>query len=208
VAFDLETHEGTSRLEAFSDGVFAIAATLLVVEIKPPRGAPDAAQLVHALVVQWPVYLSYITSFVYIGIYWFHHHNVYRYFRRTDPIFVNLNVLLLMMIALLPFPTALLGEYLRAHDERQRVVTLIYTGSLCVTGCLFLAVWLYATHRRRLIDRELSADFIQATTGRYLVGPIGYGLSFLVAWWSPPAGLTITQLTTLFYLLPFQVRTS
>lgn len=107
LALVLATHEGTSRIEALSDAVFAIAATLLVIELKIPRGRTDSARLLDALATQWPVYVGYVMSFVHLGIYWSHHVHVFRLFRRTDHVSLKLNVLFLMMIALIPFPTAL-----------------------------------------------------------------------------------------------------
>lgn len=205
LALVLATHEGTSRIEALSDAVFSIAATLLVIELKIPRGLTDSARLLDALATQWPVYVGYVMSFVYLGIYWSHHVHVFRLFRRTDHVFLKLNVLFLMTIALIPFPTALLGVYWHAHDDRTRTALLVYASSLFVTASLFLALWLHATHNRRLVDPELDDDVIRATTERYLIGPIGYGASFLVAWWSPVAGALIILLIALFYILAVQL---
>jgi uncharacterized membrane protein len=153
----LKKHEGTLRVEAFSDGVFAIAATLLVVDLKPPRGAMTGAQLVDALVAEWPTYVSYAMSFLYLGIIWAHHHAVYRLLKRTDQVFLTINILFLMVIAVLPFPTAILGEYLGERGERHRIATLVYTGTLFVTALLFNALWLWGKHERRLIDDMVGA---------------------------------------------------
>jgi uncharacterized membrane protein len=205
LALKVETREGTDRLEAFSDAVFAIAATLLVINIKAPSGLSDSTQLLDALIGQWPVYVSYVMSFIYLGIYWSHHHNIYAFFKRTDHIFLKLNLLFLMMIALIPFPTALLGSYLHVRDEKQRIAVLVYTVSLFVTAILFLSIWLYAAHKHRLVDQNLDNNIIRATTMQYLIGPISYGISFLVALWHPGASLIVVLLVTLFYLLPLEV---
>jgi uncharacterized membrane protein len=130
----LETHEGTSRLEAFSDAVFAIAATLLVIDIKVPPGLSDPARLLESLARLWPNYLSYLLSFVYLGVYWSHHFHLFSLFRRTDHIFFKINILFLMMISFLPFPTSLLAEYLHAPGETRHIAVLVYTASLFVTA--------------------------------------------------------------------------
>jgi uncharacterized membrane protein len=155
LSLNVETREGTDRLEAFSDAVFSIAATLLVIDIKVPQGLPDSTQLLNALAGQWPTYLSYAMSFIYLGIYWSHHHNIYGFFERTDHIFLKLNLLFLMMIAFIPFPTALLGEYLHVSDEEQRIAVLGYTSTLFVTASLFISIWLYATYKHRLVRQDL-----------------------------------------------------
>lgn len=205
IALNSIVHEGTIRVEGFSDGVFAIAATLLAVEMKVPRGASNIEQLQQTLTSQWPVYISYAMSFVYLGIYWSHHTRVFRLFKRTDHVFLKLNVLFLMMIALIPFPTALLGEFLQVRDERGRFVVLIYSGSLFATSCFFYLIWLYATYRNRLIDQDTPADLIQAVSRDYGVAPIAYSLAFLVAYWSAPVNLFLNFLTALFYFLLLQL---
>jgi uncharacterized membrane protein len=200
----LETHEGTARLEGFSDAIFAIAATLLVIDIKVPPGLSDPARLWAALRSLWPNYLGYVLSFVYIGLYWTHHYHLFDHFKRTDHIFFKINILFLMMISFLPFPTGLLAEYLHGPDAMRQIAVLIYTGSLWVTASLFLAIWLYATHRRRLVDRNLDEAVIQRHNWRYGLAPIGYAGAFIVAFWHPYASLAITILVSLFYLIPFQ----
>jgi uncharacterized membrane protein len=201
----LETHEGTGRIEAFSDGVFAIAATLLAMEMKTPRHAHSAQEIVRALVAQWPIYVSYAMSFIYLGIYWSHHHRLYKLFKRTDHVFLKLNILFLLLVAAQPFPTALLGEYLNAHDERLRIATLVYTGVLCVTACAFLGMWVYAAHERRLVTHDLDHDLIRRTTRRYSIAPIAYGIAFCLALWEPVVSLIANLGIALFYLLPSEL---
>lgn len=201
----LETHEGTNRLEAFSDGVLSIAATLLVLDIRVPRSAPGAAHLLAALINLWPVYISYAMSFLYIGIYWANHHFIFKRFRRTDHLFVMLNMLFLMLIALIPFPTALLAEYLRTPGDEQRIALLVYSGVLALTAALFLSIWLYATYRRRLVDPNLDERVIKAVTRQYQFGPLIYTVSFIVAFWSRYLTLAIYLVAAIFYFLPVRV---
>jgi uncharacterized membrane protein len=201
----LETHEGTSRLEAFSDGIFSIAATLLVLDIRVPRSEPGAAHLLAALINLWPVYIHYAMSFLYIGIYWANHHCIFKRFRRTDHLFVMLNMLFLMLIALIPFPTALLAEYLRTPGDEQRIALLVYSEVLALTALLFLSIWLYATYRHRLVDPNLDARMIRAVTRQYQFGPLIYTVSFIMAFWSRALTLAIYLNAAVFYFLPVRV---
>ncbi|MEN3292228.1 MAG: potassium channel family protein [Burkholderiales bacterium] len=201
----LETHEGTARLEAFSDAIFAIAATLLVIDIKVPPGLHTPDRLLDALIRLWPNYLGYAISFLYLGVYWSHHFHLFSLFRRTDHIFLKVNAIFLMLISFLPFPTALLSEYLLAPVETQRIAVLAYTASLALTGAMFFIIWLYAKHGRRLIDADLDTEVIRYNTRRYALAPLGYTVSFLSTFWSVNAGLGIATAVTLYYLIPFQV---
>jgi uncharacterized membrane protein len=108
----------TGRIEAFSDGVFAIAITLLVLEVRVPhlKDAPIGTTLLGALIEQWPSYLGYAMSFLIIGIIWANHHNRFKYIKRSDHILLTLNTFFLMCVSFIPFPTALLAEYIREPD--------------------------------------------------------------------------------------------
>lgn len=205
LSLNVEKHEGTGRLEAFSDGIFGIAATLLVIEIKIPPRMADSAQFVDALIRQWPAYMSYAASFIYLGIYWAHHLYIFRHFKRVDHVFLKLNILFLMMIAFIPFPTAVLGEHLHLNDERQRIATLVYIGTLIVTSALFLALWLYGTNKHRLVEESLPHDFIASTRQRYTAGPIAYIFCFFIALWYPTTSLVMVLLISFFYFLPFRM---
>jgi uncharacterized membrane protein len=118
----------TNRLEAFSDGVFAVAITLLVLNLQVPQIAV-VSELVPKLGALWPKLLSYALSFVIVGIYWVAHHNTFHYIKRSDRNLLWLNILLMMRIVFIPFPTALLGQY-----PEQQVSVIIYAGTLVITG--------------------------------------------------------------------------
>jgi uncharacterized membrane protein len=148
-----EHDPGTERIETFSDGVFAIAITLLIIEIGVPH-LEGRESLEHALGDLWPQYGAYILSFVMIGIYWANHHAFFKLFVRTDHVFLMLNVFFLMCIAFLPFPTAVLGEYLDNADERQAAVSL-YALGLLLPAFAWLTVWLYACWHH-LTDERLA----------------------------------------------------
>lgn len=161
----------TNRLEAFSDGVFAVAITLLVLNLQVPQLA-SASELVSSLGALWPKLLSYALSFVIVGIYWVAHHNTFHYIKRSDRNLLWLNILLLMCIVFLPFPTALLGQY-----PEQRVSIIIYAGTLVITGLVLQALWWYATSRYRLVDRNIDPRLVQRATRRNLTAPLIYLLA-------------------------------
>lgn len=192
--------EGTGRLEAFSDGVFAIAITLLILEIGVPH-VPSDGSLWRALRELWPSYLSYGISFVIIGVMWINHHNLFRDIARTDHYLLVFNLLLLMSISFMPFPTAVLAQYMRQGDHRTPAV-MFYGGTFTVIAVLFNALWLYASHGRRLIRPDVSEAAIAARTRRYLPGPVLYGVTVPLALISAWISIGIFGALVLFYLLP------
>jgi uncharacterized membrane protein len=169
----------TGRLEAFADGVFAIAVTLLVLAIAvPENGERLGAQLVD----QWPQYLAYALSFVTIGIMWVNHHAVLTHFARTDRAFLFLNIGLLMCVAFVPFPTALVAEHLRSSDA-----ALTYGLTMTVTAIFFSGVWHYG--RLRLLRPDADMREVRGITRSYIPGPFLYGGATLVALASAPVSV-------------------
>src|SRR4051812_10203287 len=141
-------HRDTNQLVAFSDGVFAITITLLVLEITPPT---DARNLLHGLLALWPSYLAYALTFLFIGQVWANHHVMFDHIRAADRVILFLNTLLLMVVAFLPFATSVLANALReAHDQRTAVV--FYGIAFAVTALAFNAVWQYARPHRLLSE--------------------------------------------------------
>ena len=190
-----------SRIEALADGVFAIAMTLLVLELKVPnidRVHPD--QLLPALVAQWPKYISYVISFFMLGIYWIGHHNQFHVIRRSDRGFLWINILYLMTISLLPFSTALLGEY-----PGTRIALIIYGGNLAVIGLVLYWHWYYATHNYRLIDSDIDPQIITLVARRILSGVIIYLFAISVSFMSVTMSLVIYLVAPLIFLLPGKV---
>ncbi|MEG4201279.1 TMEM175 family protein [Microcoleus sp. Pol12A5] len=188
----------TTRLEAFSDGVFAIAITLLVLEIKVPP--PDTA-LGAELLQLWPSYLAYAVSFLVIGAIWINHHAMFKHIVRVDGTLLLLNVLHLMPIAFLPFPTAVLAEaFHRGMDES--VAAGFYGGILTLIGIFVNVMWRYAAHEYRLIDTRLTAKKVRKIRRLFLVGPIVYAIATAVALFAPWLAVLIFILLNLFYLWP------
>lgn len=162
------------RIVFFSDAVFAIAITLLVLDIHVPEipGRLVDEQLPGRLLALWPKYLSYVLSFVVILMYWMAHHITFRAIKRYDRTLIWLNSLFLMCIAFLPFPTSLLGEY----GDNQLAVA-IYAASVAVARLLLTAVWWYASSGHRLIDES----FPESTIRIYLVRGLAVALAFVIS---------------------------
>jgi len=189
----------TQRIEAFSDGVFAIAITLLIIEIGVPHVTGEQS-LSTALRDLWPSYFAYVLSFVTIGIYWANHHSLFRLFVRTDHLFLMLNVFFLMAIAFLPFPTAVLGEYLDNPSQRDTAVRL-YALGLLLPAFGWLCIWLYA-NARGLVDERLAPEYVRFLTGQYLLSNALYAGALLLSFLEAGVALAIVVGLTLLYLLP------
>ncbi|MDZ8055484.1 MAG: TMEM175 family protein [Aulosira sp. ZfuVER01] len=188
----------TTRLEAFSDGIFAIAITLLVLEIKVPP--PDTA-LGAALLHLWPSYLAYVVSFLVIGAIWINHHAMFKHIVRVDGTLLLLNVLHLMLIAFLPFPTAVLAEaFHRGTDEP--IAAAFYGGILTVIGIFVNVMWQYAARGGQLLSAHTTATKIRKLNRQFLVGPTVYAIATVVALVMPWLSVLIFVLLNLFYLWP------
>lgn len=185
---------GTGRLETFSDGVFAIAATLLVLEFS----VSSTENLGHALLHIWPSYLAYITSFLTIGIIWMNHHHTVSLIGRTDRTMLFLNNLLLLTVAFLPFPTKLVGDYLRIDGERA--AALAYAATLVAMAILHQVWWQYARRNRRLIAEGVPDSALRAVDRAYWPGVPMYAAVFVVAFFSPLGAVLLTFAIAAFYL--------
>ncbi|MBV8956066.1 MAG: DUF1211 domain-containing protein [Solirubrobacterales bacterium] len=190
-----------SRLEAFSDGVFAVAITLLVLDLKVP--APGGRHsLGHELAHMWPNYLALAISFITIGIIWINHHAMIARLREPDHMILTLNLLLLLSVVVLPFATSLFAEYLR-EGRGQSLASAVYSGAFTVMAILF-----YALNRHILVVKPhlLARDIPYARRRQILTrgftGVIPYVLATALAFVSPYITLGITSALALFYALP------
>ena len=190
----------TTRIEAFSDGVFAIAITLLVLEIKVPHLEGTDKSLGAELLHLWSSYFGYIFSFIMIGIYWANHHYIFHFYKRTDHYFVLLNVFFLMLISFLPFPTAVLAEHIGDLEHRQTAI-IFYAFGLFLPAIGWLSMWLYATYNHRLIEKNLAPEFIRRMTRQYIFSLFLYGLAIAVSFWNELAGLALCVCFTFLYLI-------
>ena len=192
----------TQRIEAFTDAVFAIAITLLVLEIRlPEHGTTSTANLAKDLVKLIPSFFAYILSFAMIGSYWVNHHYIFRFYRQTNHTFSLLNVLFLMCIAFLPFPTAVLGSHLSDVDRQQTAVAF-YAFGLLLPSAAWLVIWLYASYRGRLIDPKLDPSFTRYLTRQYIVSCVMHLIALITSFFQPVFGLILATGLTLIYLLP------
>jgi uncharacterized membrane protein len=183
----------TSRLEAFSDGVFAIAITLLVLEIPVPH--VEGGRLADALLDQWPSYAAYIVSFATIGIIWINHHAVFGYVRRADRGVLFLNLHLLLWVTLIPWPTSVLAEYMLAGGADERTAALLYAVTMTLMGAAFGSLWLYVAGRQDVATPR-------SRTRRFVIGTPIYAVSIGLALVSAPACLAVNALLAIFYALP------
>jgi uncharacterized membrane protein len=176
----VQVHSATTdRLEIFSDGVIAIAITLLILDVKVPNSKDGA--LVDALLHQWPSYVAFLVSFVVIGIMWVSHHSMFERIARVDRGLLFVNLLLLLGIAFVPFPTALLAEYVRAGGSNAHAAAAIYSVTMVMIGFAFLAMW-YRLHKHpHLLIEGISPDMVQRSIRRAWVGPMVYGASIGLA---------------------------
>jgi uncharacterized membrane protein len=184
----------TGRLETFSDGVFAIAATLLILELK----LDGHGSVTHQLLNLWPSYTAYAISFITIGIMWINHHNVFRQIDKVNRTFLVLNVLFLMVIAFIPFPTTVLAAHLQ-HDARPAAFFYGLTNIAMAIG--FSAVWFYAAAERRLIAAEADERTITGISRAFRPGIPLYTVATLSSLLSAWLAVGLYAALALFYVL-------
>jgi uncharacterized membrane protein len=185
------------RLEAFSDAVFAIAITLLVIEIHVPHVGPGES-LLDALADQWPEYAAYAVSFAIIGIIWVNHHHVMTEVAWVDQKLTFINLGLLSAIAFLPFPTALLAEYVREAGSQSEVAAVVYSATMLVLATWFVLLWVYIA-RRGMYVPGIDAAGLRRRLRRALVAPSAYVVTVAVAFVSAPAVLILHAVIAVFY---------
>ena len=188
----------TARLETFADGVFAIAATLLIlnVDAQIPGDAPDlGAQLTHI----WPSYVAYAVSFITIGIMWINHHTIMSLIEKTDRRFLMANIGLLLCIAFFPFTTRLVAEHVRGSGAEAAALAYGLTG--VATALMFNATWFYAVTGKRLLRADADPGVVSGITRTYIPGPWIYLAAALLAFISPVASIIAYGVITLFYVV-------
>jgi len=188
----------TTRLEAFSDGVLAIAITLLIIDVHVPEAHGN---LGHQLGQEWPSFVSYVISFAIIGIIWVNHHALVQHVGAVDRTFLFLNLGLLLTVAWLPFPTAVLARYVR-HGHDAKVAAALYGASMMTVGIAFIGLWSHLARTDTVRAPDFSAADARASRRRTFVGPIVYGLSVAVAFVSPVACLAIWAAIAVYFVVP------
>lgn len=195
----------TGRLEAFSDGVFAIAVTLLVLELRPPLpGTLQGNSLLHTLLHAWPSYLAFVTSFVTVLIVWINHHNLFKMIRRTDHNLLLLNGFLLLVVTFIPFPTNVLAEYI--WEPEARTAAILYSGTFLAMAIAFNLLWRYAAHDGRLLARDVDQRLIRIINKQFQIGPLTYVLCLVGAVINAVAGFVFVIVLAVYWALPEHLR--
>ena len=184
-----------NRLEAFSDGIFAFAATLLILNLTVFDNRPLGPQLLDI----WPSYAAYAVSFITIGIIWSNHHLVMHQIGHVDRFFLMVSVLFLMFIAFIPFPTRLLALHI-FRDQGATAAALAYGITLTGTALLFNVLWRYAAWRRRLLRPDADARVVEGISRSYALGPASYGIATVLALVSPVLSAALYAAIALFYV--------
>ncbi len=185
----------TTRLEAFSDGVFAIAATLLILNV-----SVSGASLPHELLTIWPSYVAYAVSFVTIGVIWANHHTVMSQISHVNRAFLVINTLFLMVVAFIPFPTHLLSEYI-LDPQGAQAAAVVYGITGTLVAVMFNILWRYAASGRRLLRADASARTVDGISRSYLPGPFLYVAATAVALVNPKVSAGIYAAIALFYVV-------
>jgi uncharacterized membrane protein len=200
-----EDARDSARLEAFSDGVFAIAITLLILELKVP---PHDVPLASALWERWPSYVAFLTSFVTSGIMWLNHHRLFAYIGRVDHWLIVINGMLLLGVTFLPFPTAVIAEHFGHPGER--VAALFYSGTMVFIAIAFALLRWYPRHRpnAHLLDVPRDHPAMLRIKRQYRLGLPLYVLFFVVTWYAPRVGMALLILFAFYFALPVSRRSA
>jgi uncharacterized membrane protein len=189
------------RTETFSDGVLAIAVTLLVLDLRvPARDALHGTSLAENLGDEWPAYAAYVTSFLVIGIIWVNHHAVFELMHKIDRTALFLNLLLLMVVVAIPFTTSLLSEYLTKPGNDARVAAVVYSALMLAMSGAFTALFTYVAKHPALLHATVDPQGVRRSIWRFsLVGLALYLMTILIALISAPACLLAHLLIALYY---------
>jgi uncharacterized membrane protein len=189
----------TGRLEAFSDGVFAIAMTLLALELKVPQlSTVSTAAFDAALEHEWPSYLAFVTSFFTVLIMWVHHHTIFKLVRRVDTRLLFANGFLLLLVTVVPFPTAAVAQYLQTPAAASACA--LYAGVFVGISAAFYLV-LMAAFRESVLDPNAPAARVARLRRDYRYGPPGYLAAFIAAPFSPMLSLGICTALWIFWAI-------
>jgi uncharacterized membrane protein len=195
---DYRRRVNKNRLEAFSDGVLAIAITLLVIEIHPPE-IHEGGTLASALWAQWPSYVAYLVSFLTIGVIWLNHHRIFTQVYRVDGPLLVLNLNLLLWTALIPFPTAVVAEHLGEGGEPAQTAVALYGAVFLLVALSFGGLFAWVTRDDRLLGRLPPPQAVRAARLRFMIGAVVYGLALALAFVWPPLALALHAANALYY---------
>jgi uncharacterized membrane protein len=190
----------TNRTEAFSDGVLAIAITLLVLDLHVPARAGLEGSLAHNLAHDWPAYAAYLTSFLVIGIIWVNHHGVFELVDKVDRVTLFLNLVLLTTVVAIPFTTALMSEYLLDGGPDARTAAVVYSALMVAMSASFAGLYTYVARHPRLLAAGVDANAVRRSIVRFsAVGLLLYLITIVIALVSAPACLIAHFLIAVYY---------
>lgn len=196
---EIQLQKETLRLETFSDGVFCIAITLLSIEIGVEmHGDVTNATLTHALLEKWPLYLAYVISFINILLAWIGHHSLFKLFLKSDSGIMLTNGILLMLVALVPFPTKTLGEFLLTGGFKTAVI--FYTGYFVLISLAFRLLWYAASRKRENLVHDITEKQIRLTSRNENIGFICNSIIFGVAFINPWLALALSFAMWVYWL--------
>jgi uncharacterized membrane protein len=200
MSFKTTTFEiGKNRIEALSDGIFAIVMTLLILELRVPHLSPTAsnAEVAPALLALWPKLATYLVTFVSLGFFWVGHHIMYHSIRRADRTLLWLNIFFFMFVSLLPFTTSVLNAFPQAF-----IAPLLFGANLAVIGWLLFFQWIYANSQAGVLAPFVSAKYCATVRSRMLMVPVATTLTAFICFWSVGISLAIYLLLLPLYMLP------
>lgn len=203
---EIERKLGVGRLEALTDGVFAIAITLLAIEIGVPHITGDGGDLRQAIIDEWPSYSAYAVTFFLIGAYWVNHHRMFRLLTGVNHRFVILNIFFLMAIAIIPFPNAVLAEYLM-EPELRGVAAGLYGVAMIALATMFNLVWWYVARHPSLLRPDCDRVALRKVLRSYLMGPLAYGAALALSFVAPLVTVVLYAAIPLAYLFEGPVKT-
>jgi uncharacterized membrane protein len=197
---EIQLQKETLRIETFSDGVFCIAITLLSIEIGiEVHGDVTNATLTHALLEKWPLYLAYVISFINILLAWIGHHSLFKLFLKSDNAIMITNGILLMLVALVPFPTKTLGEFLLSGGFKTAVI--FYTGYFVLISLAFRLLWYAASRKRENLVHDVTEKQIRLTTRNENIGLICNTVIFAVAFINPWLALALSFAMWVYWMV-------
>jgi len=200
MTFDMTTFEiGKNRIEALSDGIFAIVMTLLILEFHVPNLPPNSSnvEVAPALFALWPKFVSYLVTFVSLGFFWVGHHIMYHAIRRADRTLLWLNICFFMFVSLLPFSTSVLNAFPQAF-----VAPFFFGANLAIIGWILFFQWQYANSQPDMLANFVSVEYRKRVRSRMLIVPVATTLTVFVCFWSVGISLTIYLLLLPLYMLP------
>jgi uncharacterized membrane protein len=189
----------TSRLEAFSDGVFAVAITLLIfsLQVPPLASIHTSKDLVGKLLLLWPSYLAFFISFATILIMWISHHSMFKLIDKSDTSFMFANGFLLLLVTIVPFPTQLVAIYLTT--PAAGVACAIYAGLFMIINLAYNLLWWLAVHQYHLLKDHVSPVLIKIRSRNYALGVPCYLLALVLSFWNPAVSMGICSVLWLFW---------